>query len=48
MNETKQYIAYLIGWITAHCDIELDPQTEFEVIRVIMDSFDAFQNGGCR
>ena len=43
METTQKYISYLIGWITAHSDIELDPLTEFEMIRVIMDSFDCFK-----
>jgi len=38
----KDYIVYLISWLTGHCDLELDSQTEFEMIRVIMDSFDIY------
>ena len=39
----KEYISYLIAWITGHCDLELDPLTEFQVIRVIMDSYECFE-----
>jgi hypothetical protein len=42
METTQKYISYLIGWITAHSDVEFDPLTEFEVIRVIIDSFECF------
>lgn len=43
MNEVKSYITFLIGWITGHSDIELEPETEFEVVRVIMDSYDCWK-----
>lgn len=43
METTQKYISYLIRRITGHSDIELDPLTEFEVIRVIMDSFNGFK-----
>lgn len=33
----KEYIVKVIGWLTSHCDIELDPITEYEVIRVLID-----------
>lgn len=39
----KEYISYLIAWITGRCDLELDPLTEFHVIRVIMDSYECFE-----
>lgn len=33
------YISELISWITGHCDIELEPALEVEIIRVILDVY---------
>ena len=33
----KEYIVKVIGWLTSHLDIELDPITEYEVIRVLIE-----------
>lgn len=43
-NETKEYIAYLIQWITGHDDIELEPTLEYEMIRVIMDAAKCYED----
>ena len=33
----KEYVVKVIGWLTSHCDIKLDPITEYEVIRMLID-----------
>lgn len=41
-KEVREYIAYLVQWLSGHGDLELDDLTEFEVIRVIFDSYECF------
>lgn len=33
----KEYIVKVIAHLTSHCDIELDPITEYEVIRMLIE-----------
>ena len=40
------YISELISWITGHCDIELNPAVEVEIIRVILDVYQDYVNKG--
>ena len=37
------YISELIGLITGHLDIELDPIVEVEIIRVILDVYQDYK-----
>ena len=41
-DDVKGYCAYLIAWITSHNDVEFDSVTEYEIVRVIMDSSEMF------
>lgn len=42
MDEVKRYISFLTDWICGKCDITMDPITQFEVIRMLYDSFEEF------
>lgn len=33
----KEYIVKVIAHLTSHCDIELDPIAEYEVIRMFIE-----------
>ena len=37
------YVSELIGLITSHLDIELDPIAEVEIIRVILDVYQDYK-----
>ena len=37
-----RYISELISWITGHCDIELEPTLEVEIIRLILDVYQEY------
>lgn len=39
----SKYISQLIGLITGHLDIELDPIVEVEIIRVILDVYQDYK-----
>ena len=38
-----KYVSQLIGLITGHIDIELDPVVENEIIRVILDVYQDYK-----
>ena len=40
----SKYISELIGLITSHLDIELNPAVEVEIIRVILDVYQDYVN----
>ena len=42
MREVKEYADYLIEWIVSKQDLELDRVTEFEIVRVIVDSVEMY------
>ena len=42
-NEVKMYADYLIEWIVNKHDIEFDRLTEFEIVRVIIDSLEMYR-----
>ena len=39
----SKYVSELIGLITGHLDIELDPIVEVEIIRVILDVYQDYK-----
>ena len=43
MGEVKEYADYLIEWIVSKQDLELDRVTEFEIVRVIVDSVEMYE-----
>lgn len=38
-----KYISELIGTITSHIDVELNPMLEVEIIRVILDIYQDYK-----
>lgn len=38
-----KYVSQLIGLITAHIDIELNPMLEVEIIRIILDVYQDYK-----
>ena len=43
-TEVEKFTDYLIEWIISKCDIELDRLTEFNIIRVIVDCVEMYEN----
>ena len=43
-TEVEKFADYLIEWITTKCDIELDRLTEFNIVRVIVDCVEMYEN----
>ena len=43
-KEVEKFADYLIEWIISKCDIELDKLTEFNIIRVIVDCVEMYEN----
>lgn len=42
--EVEKFADYLIEWIVSKCDIEFDRQTEFNIVRMIVDSVEMYEN----
>ena len=36
-TEVEKFADYLIEWIVSKCDMEFDRQTEFNIVRMIVD-----------
>ena len=36
-TEVEKFADYLIEWIVSKCDLKFDRQTEFNIVRVIVD-----------
>ena len=44
--EVEKFADYLIEWITGKGDMEFDRQTEFQLIRLIVDAVEMYEKGG--
>ena len=44
--EVEKFADYLIEWIVLKCDMEFDRETEFNVVRMIVDCVDSYKR--CR
>ena len=42
-TEVEKFADYLIEWIVSKCDMEFDRQTEFNIVRVIVDCVELYE-----
>ena len=42
-TEVEKFADYLIEWIVSKCDLEFDRQTEFNIIRMIVDCVELYE-----
>ena len=42
-TEVKKFADYLIEWIVSKCDLEFDRQTEFNIVRMIVDCVELYE-----
>lgn len=44
-TEVEKFAAYLIEWVVLKCDMEFNRQTEFNIIRMIVDCVELYNDG---
>ena len=44
-TEIEKFADYLIEWIVSKCDLEFDRQTEFNIVRMIVDCVELYEKG---
>ena len=44
-TEVEKFADYLIEWIVSKCDLEFDRQTEFNIVRMIVDCVELYEKG---
>ena len=42
-TEVEKFADYLIEWIVSKCDLEFDRQTEFNIVRMIVDCVELYE-----
>ena len=42
-TEVEKFADYLIEWVVSKCDMEFDRQTEFNIVRVIVDCVELYE-----
>ena len=42
-TEVEKFADYLIEWIVSKCDLEFDRQTEFNIVRMIVDCVEFYE-----
>ena len=42
-TEVEKFADYLIEWIVSKCDMEFDRQTEFNIVRMIVDCIELYE-----
>ena len=42
-TEVEKFSDYLIEWIVSKCDLEFDRQTEFNIVRMIVDCVELYE-----
>ena len=42
-TEVEKFADYLIEWIVSKCDLECDRQTEFNIVRTIVDCVELYE-----
>ena len=42
-TEVEKFADYLIEWIVSKCDMEFDRQTEFNIVRMIVDCVELYE-----
>ncbi len=45
-TEVEKFADYLIEWIVSKCDMEFDRQTEFNIVRMIVDAVECYEKEG--
>ena len=45
-TEVEKFADYLIEWIVSKCDMEFDRQTEFNIVRMIVDCVELYEKEG--
>ena len=45
-TEVEKFADYLIEWIVSKCDLEFDRQTEFNIVRMIVDCVELYEKEG--
>lgn len=46
-KEVEEFADYLIEWIVSKSDMEFDRQTEFNIVRMIVDAVELYEKEGC-
>ena len=44
-EEIEKFADYLIEWIVSKNDMEFDRQTEFNIVRMIVDAVELYEKG---
>ena len=44
-KEVEEFADYLIEWIVSKNDMEFDRQTEFNIVRMIVDAVELYKKG---
>ena len=44
-KEVEEFADYLIEWIVSKSDMEFDRQTEFNIVRMIVDAVELYEKG---
>ena len=42
-TEVEKFADYLIEWIVSKCDVKFDRQTEFNIVRMIVDCVELYE-----
>ena len=45
-TEVEKFAGYLIEWIVSKCDMEFDGLTEFNIVRMIIDCVELYEEEG--
>lgn len=45
-KEVEEFADYLIEWIVSKSDMEFDRQTEFNIVRMIVDAVELYEKVG--
>lgn len=43
-KEVEEFADYLIEWIVSKCDMTFDRQTEFHIVRMIVDAVECYEH----
>ena len=47
-KEVEEFADYLIEWIVSKSDMEFDRQTEFNIVRMIVDAVELYEKEGVK
>ena len=47
-KEVEEFADYLIEWIVSKSDMEFDRQTEFNIVRMIVDAVELYEKEGAK